>query len=174
MKKVYLLTGKPGTGKTSLIKQTIATIKGKAGGFYTEEIKDQGVRQGFKLVTLRGQEAIMAHVNIHSRYRVGKYGVDIESFERVGISELQIAAEECDVIVIDEIGKMELYSPRFGETVWQIIKSGKKILGTIMLNSHPWVDEIKSYPNVNIITVTRDNNERILEEIKGWLETSGD
>jgi nucleoside-triphosphatase THEP1 len=69
---------------------------------------------------------------------------------------------------------MELFSPSFRETAWQIIKSGKKILGTIILNSHPWADEIKSYPDVNLITVTRDNNKKILKEIVGWLGTSGD
>ena len=50
MQRVYLLTGRPGTGKTSIIKQAVAGMKGKAGGFYTEEIRSQGVRQGFRLI----------------------------------------------------------------------------------------------------------------------------
>ena len=170
MKSVYLLTGQPGTGKTSLIKQAVALMKGEAGGFYTEEIRSQGVRQGFRLVTLNGQVAVMAHVNIHSPHRVSKYGVDIESLERVGVAELQKAAQECDLIVIDEIGKMELYSPKFRQAVRQIIDSGKKVLGTIMLNPNPWADEIKRHPNVNLITVTRDNHSQVLEEIQRWLE----
>jgi nucleoside-triphosphatase len=73
MKQVYLLTGKPGTGKTSLIKQAIAGMQGKAGGFYTEEIRSGGVRQGFRLVTLDVEEAILAHLDIRSQHRVGKY-----------------------------------------------------------------------------------------------------
>jgi len=171
MKSVYLLTGQPGTGKTSLIKQAVALMTGEAGGFYTEEIRSQGVRQGFRLVTLSGQIAVMSHVNIHSPHRVSKYGVDIESLERVGVAEIQRAAQECNLIVIDEIGKMELYSPKFREAVRQIIDSGKKFLGTIMLNPNPWADEIKRHPNVNLITVARDNHERVLEEIQRWLET---
>ncbi|GAH03288.1 unnamed protein product [marine sediment metagenome] len=107
MKQVYLLTGKPGTGKTSLIKQAIAGMRGKAGGFYTEEIRSGGVREGFRLVTLDGQDAILAHIDIHSPYRVSKYGVDIDSLDRVGVSALNQAAKECDLIVVDEIGKME-------------------------------------------------------------------
>jgi len=91
-----LLTGRPGTGKTSLIKQAVAEMKGKAGGFYTEEIRSQGVRQGFKLVTLDGQDAILAHIDIHSPYRVSKYGVDIDSLDRVGVSALHQAARQCD------------------------------------------------------------------------------
>ncbi len=170
MKQVYLLTGRPGTGKTSLIKQAVAGMKGKAGGFYTEEIRSQGVRQGFRLVTLDGGEVILAHVNIHSPYRVGKYGVDIDGLERVGVPALHKAAQHCDLVVIDEIGKMELFSANFREAVSQIIDSGKRILGTVMLNPNPWADAIKRQPQVNLIIVTRDNYRQVLAGLLHWLE----
>lgn len=172
MKQVYLLTGRPGTGKTSLIRQVLAGIKGKTGGFYTEEIRSRGIRQGFRLVTLDGQTALLAHVDIHSPYRVSKYSVDIDSLDRVGVSALHQAAKECDLIVIDEIGKMELFSDNFRETVLEIISSGQRVLGTIMLNPNPWTDMIKSQPRVKLITVTRDNHQRVLEELHHWLETT--
>ena len=171
MKQVYLLTGQPGTGKTSLIKQALAGIKGKAGGFYTEEIRTQGIREGFRLVTLDGQDAILAHVNIHSPYRVSRYGVDIDSLDRVGVSALHRAARECDLVVIDEIGKMELFSANFREAVLQIIGSGKRVLGTIMLNPDPWADAIKRKPQVNLVTVTRANHQEVLEKLLNWLNT---
>jgi len=170
MKQVYLLTGQPGTGKTRIIKQAIAGVKGKAGGFYTEEIRSRGVRQGFRLVTLDGQTAILAHINIHSPYRVSKYGVDIESLDRVGVPALEQAAQECDLVVVDEIGKMELFSPRFRETVQGIINSGKRLLGTIMLSPNPYADAIKHQPQVNVITVTRANHQQVLKELRNWLE----
>ncbi|MFQ5997563.1 MAG: NTPase, partial [Dehalococcoidales bacterium] len=157
MKPVYLLTGRPGTGKTSLIKQVVAGLKGKAGGFYTEEIRGRGTRLGFKLVTLDGQEAVLAHVNIPSRYRVSKYGVDVDSLERVGVSALRQAAKQCDLVVVDEIGKMELFSANFREAVLEIIDRGKRVLGTIMLNPNPWADTIKRHPQVNLVEVTRNN-----------------
>jgi len=172
MKQVYLLTGRPGAGKTSLIRQVLAGIKGKSGGFYTEEIRSRGIRQGFRLVTLDGQSAILAHVDIHSPYRVSKYGVDIDSLDRVGVSALHQAAKECDLIVIDEIGKMELFSDNFRKTVLEIIGSGRRVLGTIMLNPNPWADEIKSQSRVKLITVTRDNHQRVLGELHHWLETT--
>ncbi|MBI4186944.1 MAG: NTPase [Chloroflexi bacterium] len=165
MGQVCLLTGKPGTGKTSIIKQVVAGLKGKAGGFYTEEIRRQGIREGFRLFTLDGQSAILAHVDIESPYRVGKYGVDVDSLERVGVPALRRAAGDCDLVVIDEIGKMELFSASFRETVWQIITSGKRVLGTIMLQPHPWADAIKRLPGLELITVTRTNHREVLEKL---------
>ncbi len=127
-----------------------------------------------RLVTLDGGSAILAHIDIHSPYRVSKYGVDIDSLEQVGVSALHRAAQQCDLVIIDEIGKMELFSANFRETVLNIIGSGQRVLGTIMLNPNPWADAIKRQPQVNLVTVTRDNHHRILEEIKEWLkETEG-
>ena len=169
MQQVCLLTGRPGTGKTSLIKQVVARMEGKAGGFFTEEIRGQGGREGFRLVTLDGGETILAHVSLRSPYRVGKYGVDVEGLERVGIPALEKTARQCDLVVIDEIGKMELFSPRFREAVLQVIDGGKRVLGTIMLSPNPWADAIKQRPQVNLITVTRDNYHRVLAELLTWL-----
>ena len=173
MKQVYLLTGRPGTGKTSLIKQVIAQMKGKAGGFYTEEIRTQGVREGFRLVTLDGEETILSHVKIHSPYRVSKYGIDIDALDRVGVPALRRAAQQGDLVVVDEIGKMELFSTAFREAVSWMIDSGAKILGTIMLRPNPWADAIKRQPQVNLLTVTRDNHQQVLAELLHWLETTG-
>ena len=169
MKSVYLLTGRPGTGKTSLIKQALAGMKGRAGGFYTEEIRTRGVREGFRLVTLDGQTAILAHIDIRSPYRVSKYGVDVTSLDQTGVSALRQAAGQCDLVVIDEIGKMELFSANFREAIGQIIGSGKRVLGTIMLNPNPFADAIKRQPQVKLITVTRDNHDPVLAELTEWL-----
>ena len=170
MKQVYLLTGRPGTGKTSLIKQAMLEMKDRAGGFYTEEIRSQGIRQGFKLVTLDGQDAILAHVNIKSPYQVSKYGVDIDSLDRVGVSALRHAAQHYDLIIIDEIGKMELFSANFRQAISHIIDSGKRVLGTIMSSPNPWADAIKQKPQVNLIEVTRANYHQVLEELLYWLK----
>ena len=172
MKQVYLLTGKPGSGKTSLIKQATTGMQGRAGGFYTEEIRSQGVRQGFRLVTLDGDSATLAHIGNKSPYRVSKYGVDIDSLDRVGVSALYRAAQQCDLVVVDEIGKMELFSASFREAVLQIIDSGKKVLGSIMLNPNPWADAIKRKPQVNLVEVTRANYQQVLEELLRWLKAT--
>ena len=143
----------------------------KAGGFYTEEIRNQGIRLGFRLVTLDGQQAILAHVDFNKRYRVGKYGVNIDNLNNVGVPAINSAAEKRDLIIIDEIGKMELFSSSFRDTVLAIINSGKMVLGTIMLDASPWADAIKRQPQVNLVTVTRDNHQQVLNELRRWLET---
>jgi len=174
VKKVLLLTGKPGTGKTAIIKEAIAKTKLKAGGFYTEEIRVDGIRQGFRIISLDGREAILAHINISSPYHISKYKIDIESLNKVGVPAIHRASKECDLVVIDEIGKMELLSPQFREAMLQAINNGKKVLGTIMLNSQPLVDEIKCHPEVKVLLVINSNRNQVLKEIMNWLETTSD
>ena len=170
MANVYLLTGSPGTGKTTVIRQAIAGSEAKAGGFYTEEIRNGGTRQGFRLVTLDSHDAILAHVDSHSSYRVSKYGVDVQNLDNVGVAAINQAIEISDLIVIDEIGKMELFSPRFSEAVLKAIDSGKKVLGTIMLSPNPFADNIKCHPKVKVIQLTRANHDEVLREILDWLK----
>jgi nucleoside-triphosphatase len=169
MNRALLLTGKPGTGKTALIKEAIARTEVRGGGFYTEEIRTGGIRQGFRIITIDGQEAVLAHVNISSPYQISKYKVDIDSLNRVGVTALRQALKESDLILIDEIGKMELLSPQFREAVTQAIGSGRKVLGTIMLNPHPFADEIKGRPEVRTLLVTRDNHDEVMGKVLSWL-----
>ena len=169
MKSTYLLTGMPGTGKTSLIKQVAVRVGGRAGGFYTEEIRLHGVRQGFQLVTLDGRSACLAHVDFRSPYRVSKYGINIQALDTIGIPALQHAASQCEVVIIDEIGKIELFFYIFNSIVLEIIDSGQKVLGTIMLKSDPCADAIKQKPQVKVITLTRSNRSQVLYEISSFL-----
>jgi nucleoside-triphosphatase len=169
MKSILLLTGPPGSGKTSLIKQAVAGLKVKAGGFYTEEIKSRGVRQGFRLVTLDGATAVLSHLSFQGPHRVSKYGVDVASLDKVGVAAIERAAEECQLVVIDEIGKMELLSARFRQTLWNIVNSGQRLLATIMLNPNPDADAIKSRPQARLVNVTRSNHDEVMAEIRDWL-----
>jgi nucleoside-triphosphatase len=169
MASVYLLTGRPGTGKTTVIQQAISGQEIKTGGFYTEEIRAAGIRQGFRIITLDGHDAVLSHIDTPGRYRVSKYGVDISNLENIGVAAIERAIVDSDLIVIDEIGKMELFSPRFREAVLKAIDSDKKVLGTIMLNPHPFADEIKRRPGVKVIELTRANHQQVLKEITDWL-----
>ena len=170
MKQAYLLTGPPGVGKTTLIKEAITAIEQRAGGFYTREMRSQGVRQGFEIVTLDGASAILASVDFHGPCRVSKYGVMADNLDNVGVAALRRATKECAIVVVDEIGKMELFSPAFREAVLESLDSGKKLLGTIMLAPHPWADRIKQDPRVEVVMVSRANHQRVAQELLAWLK----
>jgi nucleoside-triphosphatase len=169
MKRALLLTGKPATGKTALIKEALVRTGVNAGGFYTEEIRTQGIRRGFRIVTLDGQEATLAHVGISSPHRVSKYKVDTDMLDSVGVTALRRALQHDNLIVVDEIGKMELLSPEFREVVAEALNGGRRVLGTIMLNPHPFADDIKERPEVELLTVTRDNRSEVMSRVLNWL-----
>jgi nucleoside-triphosphatase len=170
MKTVFLLTGLPGSGKTSLIKQVLSTSTVQCGGFFTEEIRLQGVRQGFRLVTLDGQSLVLAHTGYKSPHHVSRYGVDIDGLDNVGVAALQQSLRQYPMIVIDEIGKMELFSEKFKTAVLEAIESGVKVLGTIMYKPDPWADLIKQNSRVRLFTLTRQNQPAALKEIQSWIE----
>jgi len=169
MGRTILLMGRPQVGKTTIIKEVVKRLPDRVGGFYTEEIRERGQRQGFRIVTLDGQKGILAHVNVRSRYRVSKYGVDLASLERVGVAAIQRAIGGSDCVVIDEIGKMELFSTAFKEAVLAAIESDKLVLGTIMLRSHPWADAIKAHPRVTLIKITEANRDAAVQLVLNSL-----
>ena len=171
MKQAYLLTGPPGVGKTTLIKEAITAIEQRAGGFYTREMRSQGVRQGFEIVTLDGASAILASIDFHGPCRVSKYGVMADNLDNVGVAALRRATKECAIVVVDEIGKMELFSPAFREAVLEALDSGKKLLGTIMLAPHPGADRIKQDPRVEVVMVSRANHQQVAQELLAWLKS---
>lgn len=168
MESVYLLTGRPGVGKTTVIGKTLLLLQLKVGGFYTKEIRENGVRKGFRLVTLDHRETILSHVDFHGTAHVGKYGVNIQNLDSVGVDAIQKATKNSDLVIIDEIGKMELFSPAFRSAVSQAI-SNKKVLGTIMIKSDEFADQIKKRPNVRIIETTLANRDKLPEELKNLL-----
>lgn len=165
MKKHILLTGKPGIGKTSVIKKIIPMFGSDAGGFFTEEIRVIDRRTGFRIVTLDGEEGLLAHVDCNSNYKVGKYRVDLDSFERVTIPALENAVKNKQIIVIDEIGKMELFSTKFREMVNNILDGEKSLLGVIMDDGDAFVERVKKREDVTLVTVNYENRESLPEKI---------
>ena len=96
----------------------------------------------------------------------------MERLDPVGGSALHNAAKQCELVVVDEIGKMELFSANFREAVSQIIGSGQRVLGTIMLDANPWADAIKRQPQVNLVEVTRANYHQMLDDLRHWLRAT--
>ena len=162
--KIFL-TGRPGIGKTTLIRRVLSSFKGKAEGFITEEIREKGERVGFLVRDLEGKQALMAHVNFKEMPRVGRYGIWVSEFERVAIPALLKAKNEADLIVVDEIGKMEILSSSFREIIWEILHSPKALLGTISLAQDPFLEKIRRSKNLEIMEVTLENRDSLLSLI---------
>ena len=164
------ITGKPGVGKTTLVQRIIERMQSvNMAGFYTAEIRCAGSRLGFELQGLNGERRTLAHVNIDSRNRVGRYGVDTNGFEAF-LEALDLLDPNVELIVIDEIGKMELFSERFQWIVCNALNSEKQMLATIALKGNEFIREIKQRPNINLSTVTHDNRDRLLEELTERLQ----
>ena len=165
-----LLTGPPGVGKTTIVRKVVDALGPRAGGFYTEEVRHQGKRVGFRLVTLEGKRAWLARVGLSSRYRVGRYGVDIDALERVGVTAIQHALASSDVIIIDEIGRMELASAAFVRVVDAAMDSVKPLVATIMSKPHPTATLFKTRSDVDLWTVTRENRDYLPQQVIAWVE----
>lgn len=156
-----LLTGRPGVGKTTVIMKVLEGFEGTAGGFYTEEIRRGNIREGFRIRTLDGRNGILAHISDSGPFRVGKYGVDVGALDGIALPSLEMALETDELVIIDEIGKMELFSRRFRSLLQRILKSEKGILGVIHQKVDPFTRRIRRLPAVEIVTVTEMNRDSL-------------
>lgn len=163
----YLITGQPGIGKTTLIRQVVSTMRLRAAGFYTEDLQTEGVREGFRIVTLEGDVALLASVGHPGQVRVSKYGIDLVELERVGVTALRKARDRGHVMVADEIGRMQLYSREFRQTVLEAVRGGHPLLGTIMSGRNPYADRIRAHRNVEVVTLTPHNRDAVLNLLRG-------
>lgn len=169
MGRALLLTGRPGVGKTTCLRQALERIEVPAGGFFTEEIREGGTRVGFALVTLDGRRATLARVGHAGPIRVGKYGVSVEALRRVGVPAIREAIRQGRLVVIDEIGKMEMAVPAFREAVEEALHASVPVLGTILAASHPWADAIKANPLVELVEVTLAHRDSLPAELADRL-----
>ena len=156
-----LITGQPGCGKTTLIKEIIKNYKGSFSGFITEEIRNK-TRKGFKIVDVQtGEEGILASIDLKKGPKVSRYFVNIKDIERIAIPSLE---RKTDLLVIDEIGRMELCSKLFEKKIEEILKSDRNILATLHRN---YTKRYSKYGEV--IWLTRENWNNTFEKIKKMM-----
>jgi nucleoside-triphosphatase len=154
-----LLTGRPGCGKTTVILRTLELLDRATAGFYTEEVRQRGARIGFDLVTLDGRRVPFARAGA-SGPRVGRYGVDVTTFENVGVSALERGLDRTDtLLVIDELGKMEFMSDAFVSLLPLIFDAPNAILATVLQGRHPVADPLRTQPGVEVIEVSSSNRD---------------
>ncbi len=167
-----LITGSPGIGKTTLIKKLADKLQSRRPvGFYTEEIRESGIRRGFRLSTYDGQESLLSHVDFRSRFKVGKYRVDVAGFE-VFLDKIDFFGFQTKIVIIDEIGKMECFSERFRKIVDRLFGSDKRIIATIAARGGGFIETVKKKENTTIIEITYRNRDKLLFEIIDHLGLS--
>lgn len=161
-----LLEGRPGVGKTTVARRLVDLLRGsglRLAGFTTEELRQRGRRVGFAVESLAGgRRGVLAHVDYPGPPTVGKYGVDLAEFERIALPTLEA---EVDVVVIDELGKMELASPAFRAAVERLFDREVAVVATVHAHRHPLTDALKSRPGVEVVHVTERKREALPRDL---------
>ena len=168
--KNLLLTGSPGCGKTTVIRRLVERLANRrVAGFYTQEIRLKGQRVGFEVRGLNGGHGILARVGFQSSHRVGRYGVDLGAFEQIVRDELIQGRGNVDAYIIDEIGKMESFSPVFLQAIAGVLDSPVPVVATIAAKGGGLVGQAKARPDVETITVTAENRDGLPADLASRL-----
>ena len=169
MSENILITGAPGCGKTTFFKRLVQALGHlQPVGFYTQEIREGGVRKGFNLTGLDGSSGLLAHVDLSGEFSVGRYRVDVTGFEDF-ISRIPFSDHRSRVIMIDEIGRMECFSTKFQRIISEVLASEKIFIATIALKGAGLIAEIKKRRDIRLFEVTRNNQDTIISKIEKLL-----
>ena len=168
--KNILLTGPPRCGKSTLIERLIKQIQRPITGFFTREIRESGKRIGFAITTLDGKEGVLAHRESQSRIRVGKYGVNLDALDQIAVPSM-VPSEPGQIIIIDEIGKMECFSPLFRETLVKTFDSPNLVVGSIALKGTPFIEALKDRTDVFLVGVDEKNRDSLAGILLGRISS---
>lgn len=166
-----LISGPPRCGKSTLIALVVRQLNQPATGFLTREIKQGERRVGFAIETLDGKRGILAHQDIRSRYQVGKYGVNLDDIDGIAVPSL-VPSRPGELIVVDEIGKMECLSRLFRDTLIRVLDSGRQVLGSIALKGDRFINGIKGRDDVLLVHLSEANRDEACGVIMGKLSGS--
>ncbi len=154
-----LLAGSPGSGKTTVVRSVVELLVGvRAAGFYTEEVRGRSGRTGFRVVGLDGSAGRLASVGGPGRPRVGRYVVHVSEFEAVALPQLEIRPG-LELLVIDEIGKMECLSPAFVAAARRALVAPVPLLATVALTGGGLIAEAKRAQGVDVVSVSPENRD---------------
>jgi len=168
LKRVLLLTGNPGVGKTTVLTKAQDALKAEGytvGGMISREVRESGARAGFEILDLdSGRCGWLAHINQKTGPQLGKYRVNLEDLDSIGAQAILAAVEDCDVIAIDEIGPMELFSARFKDATRKALESRKLVVAVVHWKApDSLISEARKREDAELITVTYENRETLHE-----------
>ncbi len=177
LKKNVLLTGAPGIGKTTAMIRIASALGAEGGGFFTEEIREGKERKGFRIVTIDGRTGLLAHVSFGSGPRVGRYRVNISDLEGVAVRAIDDAVGASKIVLVDEIGLMELFSESFRTAIIKALDSPTGVVATIREKPEPFCDSIKAREDCDLIEITLANRETVpgivLEHLRRFISSGG-
>jgi nucleoside-triphosphatase len=169
--KNILITGPPGSGKTTLVRNLAEALRSfSPAGFFTQELREHGARQGFGITGLDGTTGLLAHVSIAGRQRVGRYGVDVEGFDRFLRAHPALAPGN-RLVIIDEVGKMECLSTFFREVVISLLDSSTPLVATIAGKGDAFIETVKQRPDADLVTLTERNRVELLGHLEERIRT---
>jgi nucleoside-triphosphatase len=145
----------------------------KPGGFYTKEIREGGIRQGFRLCSYDGREWLIAHVDLPRRYHVGKYGVDVNAID-VAVDALLHLEPETAFYLVDEIGKMECESTRFIRAMHHLLQSDRTVIATVGKKGTGFIAEVKQRRDCLLWEITRENRDTMPRQVLNWIPFAGE
>ena len=164
--KHLLIVGRPGVGKTTLMKRLIQSLPHRPiDGFLTEEFRDEGQRIGFWLSPLDGRQVLLAHRRLGSGSRVGPYKVNVSVLDGIAVPLIRRGMQHALVLFLDELGRMELCSKPFEQAVQQAFDRGPSIVATVGVAPIPFLERLKRRKDVELIPLTRANRDAVEEEL---------
>jgi nucleoside-triphosphatase len=179
LKRILLVTGSPGVGKSTVTWRVVEALRAeqyKVGGMISGEMRTNGTRVGFEIADLAsGERGVLAHVSGLKGPQVGRYRVNLEDLDTVGVVSIVSAVENSDVVVVDEIGPMELFSAAFQHAVKRAVESAKLVVGVVHWRARSeLIDEVRERPDAALYQVTFGNrgtlHRVILEKATAFLE----
>lgn len=163
------VTGSPGVGKSTLVAKVTSGTKLRVGGVLARDRRYKDRRTGFELLDLStGMVGILADESGDGP-QLGKYRVHLDDLDLIGAQAVENALG-CDLIVVDEVGPMELTSHRFVLAVEMAIASSKPMLVVLhQWSNHRLAKKIRG--SFRVLTVTRENRDSLADEIAKALKS---
>lgn len=168
--KNLFITGKPGSGKTQLIKELLLAYSDSVGGFYIEEVMENGKRMGFRIKNFSGGNEIFVYKGMESEVKLNKYGINLKIMEDIGVKSMAEALENKKLIVVDELGTIECMSGYFGETFAKCIASPKNVIATLRYQSKPFTQEVQKFADTKMVLLTKENYVKVKDGVRQWVE----